>query len=202
MAYATPPYSAYLDVVLVALRQLAMSPAMATEIATYKSYRTSAEPFNLNITDAAGAVSQINVAPADGVNLSYIAPSFQTVTTGQLQKNMPPLPQLFLVGMPGRLQVAQSGSPFRDESVEGDIFAVHAVVFGGTSDDPIRAQEEAIVLAQCFRSLVRRNEHLNGLVQLIQPVGPTEPNASLAPWNPGTTVPSARVRFEVYSLVY
>lgn len=196
------PYSGSLDQVMTALKALALSPAMATEIANYKA-TLAAQSQTLIIKDANAANVTINIGPIDGTTsqgLSYIANQFAQVTITAMQKILSPAPILELVGRPGRVQQSVHGPRFIDSAVDGEIYTIDAYTWASTSDDPRRCQLEAMALSYCFKSLIKRNEQLNGLVQLIQPLGPVEALGNIPPAVSGSNMMSSACRFEVYVL--
>lgn len=191
-----PPFSGSLDQVLAMLKAMALSPAYALEVATYKSLLTVSAPLDFVVVDANGGRALVNISPADLPDLSYIADSYGKVVTTDLAKISTGLPVLQLMGMPGRLQNAASGRPFRDVGYEAETYLIDAVTWAGTVSDPNRCQAESVILSACFKMLVRRNEQLGGLVQLIQPTGPVEALGSAPPARSGSTIMGSRVRFE------
>lgn len=198
---AITPYSCSIDQLLTALKALALSPAMATEIANYKAV-LAAQSSSIIVTDANGATASVNIGPID-TDFSYIASSFASVQISSQQKILPPLPILELVGRPGRVQQSTVGSRFTADAglAEGEIFTIDAYAWAGTSDDPRRVQLEAVALMYSFKMLLKRNEQLNGLVQLIQPLGPVEALGNIPPAKQGTNTQAAACRFEAYVLL-
>jgi hypothetical protein len=87
---------------------------------------------------------------------------------------------LALLGAPGRLQRADTAPRAmtdRGEAV-GWMYTVDAVAVA-SADRPDIAPRRAMGLMQGFEWLVRRNEHLGGLVQLIEAEGTPAPGGEL-----------------------
>jgi hypothetical protein len=194
--YQQPPLS-YPETILRALQQIALSPAMATEIETYKSWRGQSYP--LTVTDAQGATVNLGIEPLamqlqNAGSLRVIAPKFGTVTTTELDKAQPPFPVLVLSAKPGKVitHIDQVGWP--------DLVSlpIQARVYAATSDHPQVSQDEAMALCVCLHTLYMRNQQLGGLVRTLYgalPVQPLGPGQYM-----GTTCAAAQFSFEAIAL--
>lgn len=175
-----PPNSGSIEQVLRCLKLLAQSAALATEMKAVTSYMGSQAFTPGNFVDASGNTFALGMADSQfGDPGSWVPASFKQVLITHQLRPVPPYPLLMLLAAPGRTMPGNRGRWELDtgQSVEW-IYVVDAVSVA-VSDRPEQASRRALALSQGYERLVRRNEHLGGLVQLITAEGPPAPGGEV-----------------------
>ena len=195
MAYTQTSHAGSMEQVIRMLASMAQAPAYTTEV---QGLKAGLDPggLTLQIVDANGLVSVIDLDDVSLPDLTWVDESFAAVITAEGVRIEPPYPKLQIIARSGGLQADDHGVVFRDDRVQGQIYHVDATVIVN-KDIPTYADRAAVIMARAFERLVRRNETLGGLVQLIQPRGPIEVETQTA--KPGD-VAAARSALEVYVL--
>jgi len=160
------PQSGSLEQILRAMKQLAQSPAFMLELEAVAADMGDHTFRPAPMVDAAGEAFDLEMEDTsyDGKMgwVSYPGP-FQQVLTVQGLRPVPPYPMLQLLGAEG---VVIPGTQADQSSLaiwEYVIDAVTVVV----DDDPNAATRRAMAYSDAFDRLLKRNEHLGGLVYLI-----------------------------------
>lgn len=199
------PMSLWLDQLLYGLENLAMSSAMQAEIAAYQAWINSRDPLTFNVRDVNGNLVAISTSPQFAPSWS-VAPEFNKawISTGE-QITSDNIPGLELIGRPGRPLQGEGGAvAFEAPDIEGYraiTYLVDAYAWAASSDLPNLNVFEAMVLAECFARLVKRNYTLGGLVMFVNVPGPVI--AIDVPPGASTEAQAAccGVRFEITALV-
>ncbi len=194
--YQQPPLT-YIEVVLRALQQIALSPAMATEIEAYKSWRLPT--YLLSVVDAQGDTVELGIEPlAQQVqnegSMRVISRKFGAVSTSEAVKAEAPFPILVLTAKAGKIltHIDQVDWP--------DLVSipVQARIYAATSDSPQISQDEALALCACLHTLYFRNQQLGGLCRTLHDLTPAQPLGPGQYLN--VTCSAAQFAFEVICL--
>lgn len=169
-----PPQSGSFEQILRCLRQVALSAAFTTEMEAVANYVTAGAFTPGNLVDANGAPFTVNMNDPDFANAGgWVVTAYRQVLITHQLVPAPPYPLLMLTGGPGR-------TLFDDDT--GDVsdwnYVINAVSVA-TADRPDIAARRAYALAQGFDRLLRRNQSLGGLVQLIRPEAPPAPGGEI-----------------------
>lgn len=191
------PRTATLEQVLRALVIVATSPAFATEMTVAKA-ALNPGPVTFGIRDANGSLATYDVADTALPDTNWLHTAHTRAEITDALRLTPPFPHLLVMGLPSVMQTITHGEVFRDIDFQGQSYRVDAITFCG-QDEPQLAQREALIMARAFERLIRRNEQLGGLVELIQPIAPIEPGGT-GPAKNGGIVGAARQRYEVLVL--
>lgn len=196
---AQPPQSGSLEQVLRCLRLLALSPAFTTEMSNVANYvgpgAFTPGPFR----DAVGATFTLDLEDTAYTGPeNWIPTAWRRVYTTQQMRPVPPYPQLSLLGSAGRMQRGDAAALAIVDTGEaaGWVYTVDAVAVA-SADRPDIAPRRAMAMMQAFEFLVRRNEHLGGLVQLIQAESPPAPGGEIEVRKIGL-ISGVMQRFSVY----
>ncbi len=177
---AQRPNTGSLEQVLRALKALALSPAFPLEVGLV-AYHMGQGAFSPGqFVDANGALFTLSLDDEQfGDPAAWLQRTFRKVQITQQLRPVPPYPHLELFGAPGHQQQADH-SPFEVDSgqVAGWSYRIDAVTVA-QADRPEIAARRAMAMMQAFERLVRRNQHLGGLVQLIAADGPPAPGGEV-----------------------
>ncbi len=192
------PYSGSLEQVLRVLQQLATSPAFTVEMQNVVSQMGTGAFTAANLKDANGNPFALNLNDTTfGSPSAWVPTAFLDCIVTSGLKLTPPYPRLELIGGPGRQQTASQGIAMEADTGEfvGWTYVIDAVV-AAEADQAEPAQRQAHALIDGYERLIRRNEHLGGLVQLISAEGPPYPGGSIER-QAGGNLAGAMIRFRV-----
>jgi len=201
-----PPQSGTLEQVLRCLRLLALSEAFRLEMDVVCNYMGNQAFQPANFVDANGG--RFSLGTLDDVQFgdpnSWVPKAFKQVQITQQLRPVPPYPHLELLGAPGRMQQTATSAVFEVDTgeVAGFIYVIDVVAVAD-GDRPTIAARRAMALSTGFSRLVRRNEHLGGLVQLIASDGPQAPGGEVERGKGGLVSGVAqRYRVEVLDSIF
>jgi hypothetical protein len=176
--------TATLEQILRAIAQVAKSPAFTEEVDAVAG-RMGGDTFAPEpIVSASGATYPLSMSDATyGDPMTWVSGKYgafaRVLTTNQLRP-IPPYPLLQLLGAQGNAVVDSSGRAV--EIDQGGLamywYTVDAVVVT-QSDRPEAVTRRAMALSTALERLIRRNQNLGGLVQLIRPEGPASPGGEV-----------------------
>lgn len=169
-----PPQSGSLEQILRCLRGLAQSPAFGVEMGIVTSFMGTQAWTPTNLVDANGLKFNLSLNDQQyGAPSTWVPNAWnQVLITAQIRP-VPPYPLLMLLPGPGRRTFE-----FDTGQVAGMAYTVDAVAVAA-ADTPEVASRRALALIQGMERLVRRNEHLGGLVHLIHAEGPPAPGGEV-----------------------
>jgi hypothetical protein len=177
-----PPQSGSLEQVLRMLKAMALSNAFTVEMDLVAAYMGADAFTPAPIVDATGQQYTIGLIDTQfGDPAEWVPMAFKKVRITQQLRPVPPYPHLELLGAPGRIMRSdQAAASFELDTGEmaGWSYAIDAVVVA-QADRPEIASRRALAMCQGFERLVRRNEHLGGLVELIASDGPPAPGGEV-----------------------
>lgn len=176
-----PPQSGSLEQVLRCLRLLAQANAFSVEMGLVAAYMGSGAFTPGQFVDGAGTRFSLDLNDAQfGSPTTWVPTAFKKVLLTQQLRPVPPYPHLELFGAPGRPIRSDHAPSFEFDTGELTAwsYAIDAVTVAD-GDRPEIAARRAMALMQGFERLVRRNEHLGGLVELIASDGPPSPGGEV-----------------------
>lgn len=196
-----PAGTGTLDQVLTLLRKLAMTPAYGTVLAATvaaaaptKSVYTLRDRFNLNQPLVTIDLAEEDPATDALYDLSWADTGFAQAIVAQTLRMAAPFPLIEFIGAPGSYMRGDMGD-MEDADFAVVSYVVDAVVFAGGDQQRI-VERKALLLAEAFRRLIRKDECLGGLVMQMRPRGPVEPGGG-GPHKETAVIMAARIRFDV-----
>jgi hypothetical protein len=198
---ARPAGTGTLDQVLTLLRKLAMTPAYSTVLAATvaaaapgQSVYILRDRFNMNQPFATIDLAEEDPRTGELYDLTWADTGFAQSLVAQTLRMAAPFPLIEFIGAPGAYMRGDMGD-MEDADYAVVSHVVDAVVFAGADQQRI-AERKALLLAEAFRRLIRKDECLGGLVMQMRPRGPIEPGGG-GPHKESAVVMAARVRFDV-----
>jgi hypothetical protein len=200
---AQVPGSGSLSQVLKLLSKYALTPAYNTVLAeTVANAAATQSVFTMHDrTNGRAVLATIDLAeedPETGVLLdaSWADTGFAQSMIAETLKLAAPFPAIEFIGNPGAYLRGHEGE-MEDADYGVVNYVVDSVVFA-SGDQQIIVQRKAILLAEAFRRLLRKDESLGGLVMQVRPRGPVEPGGGGR--HQSAVVMSARLRLDVRCL--
>lgn len=192
--------SGSLDMVLKLLSLYALTPAynavLADTVATAapgQSVYTMRDRFNGRAVLATIDLAETDPTSGAQLDTGWADTGFAQSMIAESLKLAPPFPAIEFIASPGSYLRGNAGE-MEDANYAVVNYVVDAVVFAG-GDQQVIVQRKAILLAEAFRRLVRRDECLGGLVMQMRPRGPVEPGGGGR--HQSAVVMSSRIRFDV-----
>jgi hypothetical protein len=198
---AQVPGSGSLSQVLKLLSKYALTPAYNTVLAeTVANAAATKSVYTMHDrTNGRAVLATIDLAeedPETGVLLdaSWADTGFAQSMIAETLKLAAPFPAIEIIGAPGNYMRGAEGD-MEDSGYAVVNHVVDAVVFAG-GDQQVVVQRKALLLAEAFRHLIRKDDCLGGLVMQIRPRGPEEPGGG-GRHKESAVVMAARIRFDV-----
>jgi len=192
------PNSAGLERILAAFKQLAEAPAFLRELEVVVAEMGDRAFRPAPLVDADGEPFELDMEDRDYDGnrewVSYPGPFKQVLTTQQLRP-VPPYPLIQFLG--------EEGVRVPDTQVDQAPIALYQYTVDSVivieDSNPDAASRRALAYSDAFERLVRRNEHLGGLVYLIDSDGPPVPGGEVETTRTGV-LSACLQRFHVRAL--
>jgi hypothetical protein len=197
---AQVPGSGSLDQVLKLLSLYAMTPAYNTVLAATvasaapgQSVYTMRDRFNGRAVLATIDLAETDPTSGEQLPSDWADTGFAQSMIAETLKLAAPFPAIEFIGAPGGYLRGHDGE-MEDANYAVVNYVVDSVVFA-SGDQQITVQRKAILLAEAFRRLIRKDECLGGLVMQMRPRGGVEPGGGGR--HQSAIIMSARIRYDV-----
>lgn len=196
---AQEPRTGTFEQVQRCLKLLAEAPAFQLEMAQIVS-QMGAGAFTPGVfLDANGNTFSLSMNDLEfGDPATWVPSTWAQVLTTDAIPPAPPYPSLYILGQPGRVQTATGGEFVTDQRglIVGWTYLVDFIAVAA-DDRAETAERAAYALMFGWQRLVRRNEALGGLVEMLSPEGPPVTGGPVSAAKSGNLA-GVMQRFRVY----
>lgn len=159
------PGSAPVSMVMNVMAKLATSQSMAAQLASAQTL-LSPGATTVNLIDKSGIFETFDVSE-DVPDGGYLDLSVARAQVADSLEITPPFPAIQIIGMGGARNVEEA-------DWEEFAYRVSVIALCGGDREPL-VQRQAVVTAECYARLMRRDTSLGGLVKTVRQLMPVEP---------------------------